>query len=396
MAEVIRTDYLQILIAGKDQNDVVKVITGMRRCGKSTLLNQYVTYLNDQGVLNDEIVRINFELPENQYISDKDVLNNWIIDNIPKDRQVYVLLDEIQNVKDWEMSVAGLEAMGNCDIYITGSNSKLLSSELSTHLTGRYIEVKMQPFSFKEYLKMHPSDNIDKRFNDYLKYGGIPIVDPDSDGIYREGILDGIFNSILVNDVLQRLKTDDVSKVTAIARYLYSNIGNLTNVDNVAKKIGISGPTVKRYIDAMEKAYLFYYCERYDIIGKNVLKTNGKYYASDLGIRNHSVVIGNTRDISKPLENIVHMELLRRGYKVNIGCFKDSEVDFTAARNGRIEYYQVSQTIMGDDTYEREIRPLRRIKDNFSKTILTMDRFGLGTDEGVEIVNVVDWLLDDD
>ena len=186
MAEVIRTDYLQILIAGKDQNDVVKVITGMRRCGKSTLLNQYVTYLNDQGVHNDEIVRINFELPENQYISDKDILNGWIIDNIPKDRQMYVLLDEIQNVKDWEMSVAGLEAKGNCDIYITGSNSRLLSSELSTHLTGRYIEVKMQPFSFKEYLKMHPSDNIDKRFNDYLKYGGIPIVDPDSDGIYRE------------------------------------------------------------------------------------------------------------------------------------------------------------------------------------------------------------------
>ena len=396
MAEVIRKDYLQMLMDGKDRNSTIKVITGMRRCGKSTLLDQYESELVSLGVSEEDIVRINLELPENQHISDKNALNQWILENIPRDRQVYVFLDEIQNVDGWEKSLAGLEAMGNCDIYITGSNSKLLSSELSTHITGRYIEIRMQPFSFREYLEMYPSDNKDRRFIDFLRYGGIPIVDPDSSEKYRAGILEGIFNSILVNDVLNRLRTDDVSKVTSIARYLYSNIGNITNIDNISKEIGISGPTVDRYVEAMEKAYLFYHCERYDIVGKNVLKTNGKYYASDLGMRNQSVAVANARDMSKPLENIVYMELLRRGYKVNVGCYKDSEVDFIALKGGRVEYFQVSQTIMEENTYQREIRPYRGIKDNFRKTILTMDRFGLGTDEGIEIVNVVDWLLDEE
>ena len=396
MAEVIRKDYLQMLMDGKDRNSTIKVITGMRRCGKSTLLDQYESELVSLGVSEEDIVRINLELPENQHISDKNALNQWILENIPRDRQVYVFLDEIQNVDGWEKSLAGLEAMGNCDIYITGSNSKLLSSELSTHITGRYIEIRMQPFSFREYLEMYPSDNKERRFIDFLRYGGIPIVDPDSSEKYRAGILEGIFNSILVNDVLNRLRTDDVSKVTSIARYLYSNIGNITNIDNISKEIGISGPTVDRYVEAMEKAYLFYHCERYDIVGKNVLKTNGKYYASDLGMRNQSVAVANARDMSKPLENIVYMELLRRGYKVNVGCYKDSEVDFTALKDGRVEYFQVSQTIMEENTYQREIRPYRGIKDNFRKTILTMDRFGLGTDEGIEIVNVVDWLLDEE
>ena len=396
MAEVIRKDYLQMLMDGKDRNSTIKVITGMRRCGKSTLLDQYESELVSLGVSEEDIVRINLELPENQHISDKNALNQWILENIPRDRQVYVFLDEIQNVDGWEKSLAGLEAMGNCDIYITGSNSKLLSLELSTHITGRYIEIRMQPFSFREYLEMYPSDNKDRRFIDFLRYGGIPIVDPDSSEKYRAGILEGIFNSILVNDVLNRLRTDDVSKVTSIARYLYSNIGNITNIDNISKEIGISGPTVDRYVEAMEKAYLFYHCERYDIVGKNVLKTNGKYYASDLGMRNQSVAVANARDMSKPLENIVYMELLRRGYKVNVGCYKDSEVDFIALKGGRVEYFQVSQTIMEENTYQREIRPYRGIKDNFRKTILTMDRFGLGTDEGIEIVNVVDWLLDEE
>ncbi len=396
MAEVIRKDYLQMLMDGKDRNSTIKVITGMRRCGKSTLLDQYESELVSLGVSEEDIVRINLELPENQHISDKNALNQWILENIPRDRQVYVFLDEIQNVDGWEKSLAGLEAMGNCDIYITGSNSKLLSSELSTHIAGRYIEIRMQPFSFREYLEMYPSDNKDRRFIDFLRYGGIPIVDPDSSEKYRAGILEGIFNSILVNDVLNRLRTDDVSKVTSIARYLYSNIGNITNIDNISKEIGISGPTVDRYVEAMEKAYLFYHCERYDIVGKNVLKTNGKYYASDLGMRNQSVAVANARDMSKPLENIVYMELLRRGYKVNIGCYKDSEVDFIALKDGMVEYFQVSQTIMEENTYQREIRPYRGIKDNFRKTILTMDRFGLGTDEGIEIVNVVDWLLDEE
>ena len=284
--------------------------------------------------------------------------------------------------------------MPNCDVYITGSNSKMLSSELSTHISGRYTEVKVLPLSFSEYLELHPSDDKDSRFRDYLRYGGLPVVNPDSDRTFIEGLLEGIFNTVLVKDVLYRLKTDDVSKITAIAKFLYSNIGNITNIDNIATETGISNPTVSKYVEEMSKAFLFYYAEKYDIVGKKILKTNGKFYASDLGMRNVIIGLGLARDISKPLENVVFMELLRRGYEVRIGSYRDWEVDFTAIGPDGVEYYQICETMLSDDTYKRESRPFKAIKDNCPKTILTLDKFGLGSDDGIKIVNLVDWLLD--
>ena len=392
--QVLRKDYLSLLEAGKDENTVVKVITGMRRSGKSTLMNQFIEKLKAAGVSDDRIFLINFEMAEYQYINDRTILNKWILDNIPKEGQCYVFLDEIQNVNDWEMSVSALQIMPNCDVYITGSNSKMLSSELSTHISGRYTEVKVLPLSFSEYLELHPSDDKDSRFRDYLRYGGLPVVNPDSDRTFIEGLLEGIFNTVLVKDVLYRLKTDDVSKITAIARFLYSNIGNITNIDNIATETGISNPTVSKYVEEMSKAFLFYYAEKYDIVGKKILKTNGKFYASDLGMRNVIIGLGLARDISKPLENVVFMELLRRGYEVRIGSYRDWEVDFTAIGPDGVEYYQICETMLSDDTYKRESRPFKAIKDNCPKTILTLDKFGLGRDDGIKIVNLVDWLLD--
>lgn len=392
--QVLRKDYLSLLEAGKDENTVVKVITGMRRSGKSTLMNQFIEKLKAAGVSDDRIFLINFEMAEYQYINDRTILNKWILDNIPKEGQCYVFLDEIQNVNDWEMSVSALQIMPNCDVYITGSNSKMLSSELSTHISGRYAEVKVLPLSFSEYLELHPSDDKDSRFSDYLRYGGLPVVNPDSDRTFIEGLLEGIFNTVLVKDVLYRLKTDDVSKITAIAKFLYSNIGNITNIDNIATETGISNPTVSKYVEEMSKAFLFYYAEKYDIVGKKILKTNGKFYASDLGMRNVIIGLGLARDISKPLENVVFMELLRRGYEVRIGSYRDLEVDFTAIGPDGVEYYQICETMLSDDTYKRESRPFKAIKDNCPKTILTLDKFGLGRDDGIKIVNLVDWLLD--
>lgn len=392
--QVLRKDYLSLLEAGKDENTVVKVITGMRRSGKSTLMNQFIEKLKAAGVSDDRIFLINFEMAEYQYINDRTILNKWILDNIPKEGQCYVFLDEIQNVNDWEMSVSALQIMPNCDVYITGSNSKMLSSELSTHISGRYTEVKVLPLSFSEYLELHPSDDKDSRFRDYLRYGGLPVVNPDSDRTFIEGLLEGIFNTVLVKDVLYRLKTDDVSKITAIAKFLYSNIGNITNIDNIATETGISNPTVSKYVEEMSKAFLFYYAEKYDIVGKKILKTNGKFYASDLGMRNVIIGLGLARDISKPLENVVFMELLRRGYEVRIGSYRDWEVDFTAIGPDGVEYYQICETMLSDDTYKRESRPFKAIKDNCPKTILTLDKFGLGRDDGIKIVNLVDWLLD--
>ncbi len=392
--QVLRKDYLSLLEAGKDENTVVKVITGMRRSGKSTLMNQFIEKLKAAGVSDDRIFLINFEMAEYQYINDRTILNKWILDNIPKEGQCYVFLDEIQNVNDWEMSVSALQIMPNCDVYITGSNSKMLSSELSTHISGRYTEVKVLPLSFSEYLELHPSDDNDSRFRDYLRYGGLPVVNPDSDRTFIEGLLEGIFNTVLVKDVLYRLKTDDVSKITAIAKFLYSNIGNITNIDNIATETGISNPTVSKYVEEMSKAFLFYYAEKYDIVGKKILKTNGKFYASDLGMRNVIIGLGLARDISKPLENVVFMELLRRGYEVRIGSYRDWEVDFTAIGPDGVEYYQICETMLSDDTYKRESRPFKAIKDNCPKTILTLDKFGLGSDDGIKIVNLVDWLLD--
>ena len=390
---VRRVQYLEALHSGKDATNVVKVVSGMRRCGKSTLFDQYMDDLRASGIPEDSIFSINFDSAEGQKIENSADLNRLIVEKIPSDRPMYVFLDEVQNVDRWEKSVAALCTMKNCDVYITGSNSKLLSTELSTHLSGRFIEIRMLPLSFKEYMEMHPSDDLDLRFGQYLRYGSLPEADPERGERFCDGYLEGTFNTVLVKDILGRMKTDDVTKIKDIARFLYSNIGNTTNVANIAKGAKVSAATAEKYVAKMEEALLFYHAERYDIVGKNLLETNGKYYASDLGMRNSALKGAGGTDMSRPMENVVFLELVRRGYTVRVGSFRDYEVDFTALRGGDTEYYQVTMTMMSEATRDRELRPLAGIKDNFSKTVITMDRLGLGSENGIEVVNIYDWLL---
>ena len=387
---VKRTEYLELLREFKDVPSVIKVITGIRRCGKSTLLDQFAEELRDNGVDSEHIFHMNFESFEGQSTVSAEELKKTLR-SLPTSGMVYVMLDEIQNVNGWEMIVAALETIKNYDVYITGSNSHMLSTDLATHLSGRYIEIHMFPFSFKEYMQLHPGDK-DERFLQYLRYGGLPDADPDRGDRYCRGYLDAAFNTVLVKDILERLKTDDIGVIKSIAVFLYSNIGNITNRSAISKGTGLNQATVNRYVDAMEEALLFHHADRYDMVGKKLLSTNGKYYASDVGMRNNAMA-GGTPDIGRSMENVVFLELLRRGYKVRIGSYRDKEIDFTAVKGEETEYYQVSETMLAPETKEREMRPLRSVKDNFPKTVLTLDRFGLGNYDGIQTVNIIDWLL---
>lgn len=396
MARLVRRErYLRLLHSGKDLFDVVKVLTGMRRAGKSTLLGMYAEDLRSSGVSDDDIIMINLE--EFSYLSVRgsDALNRLLIERIGASGVKYVFLDEIQNVRDWEVSVSALINTGRCDVYLTGSNSNMLSSELATHISGRYVEIGVMPLSFKEYLQLHQGDR-DESFNRFLRYGSLPEVDPERGDEFCDVQLRGIYNTVLVEDIMGRMGMGDVNILRSIARFLYSNIGNETNISRISKELGMGNDTVSRYLSKLTEAFLFYEAEKYDIVGRKLLRTNGKFYASDLGLRYISLMGAGGTDISRPLENVVYLELLRRGYTVRVGSFRDWEVDFTALKGDRTEYYQVCLSMMSPDTRDRELRPLNGIRDNYSKTVLTMDRFGLGSENGVNIVNVIDWLLDDE
>lgn len=388
---VRRADYLRQLHESKDATSVVKVITGMRRCGKSTLMDQFVEDLRSEKVADDHIFHVNFESFEGYDVISPEELRSELR-KLPKSGIVYILLDEIQNVDRWELIVSSLEETKNYDVYLTGSNSDMLSTDLSTHLSGRYIEIKMLPLSFGEFLELHPGNRED-RFNQYLRYGGLPDADPDRGERYSLGYLEGVFSTVLIKDVLSRLKTDDVNKIRSIARFLYSNIGNVTNIANISEGTGLNNGTVDRYVEGMIDALLFYHAEKYDIVGKKLISTNGKFYASDLGMRFMALQGSGTDDMSRPLENVVYLELIRRGYTVRIGSYRDREVDFTAIKGSEVEYYQVAATILPEDTRDREFRSLEMIRDNFPKKVLTMDRFNLGTFNGIIVMNIIDWLL---
>ena len=388
---VRRSGYLEQMHGSKGATGVIKVITGMRRCGKSTLMEQFEEDLRSEGVDSNHIFHVNFETFEGYDILSPDELRRQLR-ALPKDGIVYVMLDEIQDVEGWELIVSSLEEVKNYDVYITGSNSDMLSTDLSTHLSGRYIEIKMLPLSFGEYYELHPG-NAEDRFVQYLRYGGLPDTDPDRGERHSLGYLEGVFSTVLVKDVLSRLRTDNVNKIRAIARFLYSNVGNITNIAAIAQGTGLNPGTVERYVGGMESALLFYHAEKYDIVGKKLLSTNGKYYASDLGMRYMALKRSGTDDLSRPLENAVYLELIRRGYTVRIGSYRDKEVDFTAVMGNDVEYYQVAMTILSEETKKREFGSLEAIRDNFPKTVLTMDRFNLGNFGGIRVVNVIDWML---
>ena len=389
---IVRKRPMEMLRSGRGLMDVVKVVTGMRRCGKSTLMEMYADELIASGVPYEDIVSINLESKEYMDLETSEQLSDAVFSRIGNSGIKYVFIDEVQNVIGWERVISALTVTRRCDIHITGSNSYMLSSELATHISGRYVEIELTPLSFREYMELHPGDRR-QRFNEYLRFGALPEVDPARGAEFCDAQLIGIYNTVLVKDILRRLERGDARTLDSIARYLYSNVGNLTNIDSIANTLNIGNSKVSRYVSMLCEAFLFYDAERYDIVGKKVLKTNGKFYASDLGIRNVALRGSGMADISRPLENLVFLELVRRGYTVRIGSFRDKEVDFTASKDGRTEYYQVCQTMLSEDTRERELYSLEAIRDNHPKIVLTLDDYGLGSDEGIEIMNVIDWFM---
>jgi predicted AAA+ superfamily ATPase len=381
---------------GKDHTDTIKVITGMRRCGKSTMMKQFMDELKASGVTEDSIFYMNFESEEYLDLSDYKEVTKILREKVDKKKRTYVFLDEVQRITGWEKNTNALMVDYDADIYVTGSNSYLLSSELATYISGRYIEIKMLPLSFKEYLDLNPisnEKNLDQRFLDYLMYGAIPLIRPDENSQeYIKYQLEGIYNTVLVKDVSTRLNPRNMEGVKAISRYLLSNVGNLTNILSVSEASGISQATVKSYINALEDAYLFYKVNRFDVKGKKILKSNEKYYVSDTGLRNMMLGWAHGMDIGRLIENVVYLELIRRGYQVVVGSYRDKEVDFTAFKMGEVEYYQVTQSIMDPSTAEREARSLDAINDNHPKTILSMDWVRADPGRGIRHVNVIDWL----
>lgn len=387
--EIKRQDYLQILKDSAGKTDLVKVITGMRRTGKTTVMLQHLEYLRSTGIAEDSVCYIDLDLLGREVTSEE--LKGMMKPCLDREGLHYILIDEIQDVKGWELVIAMLVARRDCDVYITGSNSRMLSSELSTKLSGRYMEVEILPFSFREFMELHGGD-AEKRFLQYLRYGPLPSIEPDRGDRVCRAQSEGVYNTVMMKDVLSRVSGRS-DKLNSICRFLYSNIRNVTNAERMSAELDLSDDTIRKYLDMILEAHLFYHADRYDIIGRKVFSSKGKYYATDLGMRSILVNANELIDISAPLENIVYFELLRRGYRVFVGSFRDQEVDFTAIKGDTVEYYQVSKTVLADSTYRREMNPLKSVRDNYEKTVLTMDRFGLGNDEGVKVVNVIDWLL---
>lgn len=403
---VKRKEYLNKLIEWKDEQ-VIKVVTGIRRCGKSTLLLQYQDYLRENGVADEQIISLNFEELENEDLLDYKALYSYIKERLCKDKMTYIFLDEIQNVASFEKAIDSLYVKDNTDVYITGSNSYLLSGELATLLTRRYVEISMLPLSFAEYKDLSNKSS-ENAFSEYMRYGAMPyIASMNKTEEKVNTYIEGIYNTVVVKDIEDRQKrreTDpdkrkinDIALHKTIAKYLSSVIGSPVSVKSVTDYLisngrRVSPNTVDDYMDALAESYIFYPAERFDIVGKEILKSNKKWYIVDLGLRNH-ILPRRNYDLGFSIENIVYFELLRRGYKVNIGKYGNSEVDFVAQKNGVLTYYQVTADMTNETTFEREITPLRNIKDNYEKIVLTLDKFSVGNYEGIKVVNLIDWLL---
>lgn len=393
-----RKEYLENLIAFRDKH-LIKVVTGIRRCGKSTLFELYEEYLLQNGVKPEQIIAYNLEAGEYADIEDSKALYKLVSDRLLPDEMNYIFLDEVQRVTDFQKAVDALFIKKNCDVYITGSNAYLLSGELATLLSGRYVEIKMLPLSFKEFLLAHPEDrNIDRLYQDYIHNSSFPYALELSRPKDIRQYLDGIYDSIVLKDIVARRRISDVDMLRSVTRFLFDNIGNICSTKKIADTMTSAGRkiavhTVEKYLEALTESFIFYRVGRYDVKGKQYLKTGDKYYAADIGLR--CSVLGNKKaDDGHILENVVYLELLRRGYEVYIGKVGAAEVDFIAIGEEGEEYYQVAYTVIDADgkTLERELAPLEAVKDHNPKYLLTMDYGPLISHNGIKQINVLDWL----
>jgi len=396
-----RKMYLQKLIGFKDK-DLIKVVTGVRRCGKSTLFKLFQQYLRENGVSGEQIQSINLEDINYEELTDYRKLHQHIESHLIKDKMNYIFLDEIQNVLQFEKAVDSLYIKDNVDLYVTGSNAHLLSGELATLLSGRYVEIKMLPLSFQEYLSAETSSGltITRKYAQYLQNSSFPYAmqlqgEPEQLQDYLQGIMD----SIILKDVVARKNISDIDGLKKVIRFLFDNIGNVTSLKKISDTIRSDGytmapQTVENYVSALVDSFILYPTQRYDVKGKEYLRQGEKYYVVDIGLR--YLLLGRKGgDSGHILENIVYLELLRRGYKVYVGKVGSEEVDFVAVNAQGVEYYQVSETVRGADTLARELRPLENIRDHNPKFLLTMDDEPEVSHNGIRQLNVLDWLLKD-
>ena len=394
-----RPIYMEQLISFREKQ-IIKVITGIRRCGKSTLFDLYCEYLQNDGVQKDQIIRINLEDPDYHDVQDYLQLYNLVKDRLIPDKMNYIFIDEVQTVPDFQKAVDGLFIKANCDVYITGSNAYMLSGELATLLSGRYVEIKMLPLSFREYISaLEDETDLQMKYQRYIQNGSFPYILQLSRRRDINAYLEGIYTSIVLKDIVARHRISDAGMLDSVIRFMFDNIGNLcsaTNIANTMTSYGrkISAPTVENYLSALVESFILYKAGRYDVKRKQHLATGSKYYLSDIGLRYY--LLGSKQvDAGHILENVVYLELLRRGYEVHIGKVGSAEVDFIAIGDYGEEYYQVAYTVNDADgkTLTRELAPLESIKDHNPKYLITMDFVPLTSHNGIKQINALEWLL---
>ena len=408
MQELIdRPEYLKTLIHHKDV-DLIKIVTGIRRCGKSSILNLFHQYLSDNGVAEANIIHMNLESLRYREITDYLSFYDYVTKRIPREGRTYLIFDELQAIAHWEKAIESLRLDYDVDVYITGSNAYLLSTEFSTLLSGRYVEIRILPLSFKEFLtfyKFDPSFTMDEKFQKYLQFGGMPVLREYQFNEARSyQALEGIYSTVVLRDILQRNNQADQALLQKIVMFLCSNIGSITSPNKIGNVLSgegdikpgkgknIAGKTVDKYISMLRSAFVFYSVSRYDIKGKQLLKTLGKNYIIDLGFRN--LLLGyRDADRGHIIENVVFLELIRRDYRVYIGKVGETEVDFVAEKPEEKLYIQVTESMQTQDTRERELRPLRGIPDNYEKIVLSIERSFINSYDGIKSLNLIDWLL---
>ncbi len=391
-----RKEYLNKLKAWKDK-DLIKVVTGIRRCGKSTLFELYIDYLKSIGIDDNHIISINLENPDYEFNNYKE-LYTFIKQYIKDEKQYYVFLDEVQNTPEFQRAVDGLYIIKNIDLYITGSNACLLSGELATLLTGRYIEIKMYPLSFREYCSNYNNQLPERLYLNYINRSSFPYALKLENESEIDDYLDALYNTIILKDVAQRRKIADTSMLKTVSKFMFDNIGNCLSIKKIADTLtsdgrSISVHTVENYLDYLVECYVFNKVPRFDVKGKQYLQSGEKYYATDVTMR-YAILGRRNIDVGHILENIVYIELIRRGYKVYIGKTGDKEIDFVAENKEGITYFQVAYTTREESTLKRELTPLQDINDHYPKYILTMDIDPVADFNGIKKINVLDWLLE--
>ena len=410
MIRIDRKEYLDFLVKSKDRQ-IIKVVSGVRRCGKSTLFEIYKDFLLENGVAKNQIISINFEDMDYEELTDYKKLYEYIKSKMIENKRNYIFLDEIQHVDKFEKVVDSLFIKENTDLYITGSNAYFMSSELATLLSGRYIELKMLPLSFKEYYqakleyeKLEQKENrisktLIQYYNEYIVNSSFPYtlqLDSDLKNIHE--YLSGIYNSVLLKDIVARLKISDVMRLESVVKYIFDNIGNLTSLSKIGNTLTSMGrktdaKTIEKYIRGLTDSLLVHEVSRYNIKGKEFLSTLSKYYVADLGLR--QMILGNRNiDMGHILENVIYLELLRRKGNVYVGQFDKNEIDFVVINSNEIEYYQVALTVLDENTLKRELDAFKNIKDNYPKYLITLDDVMVNTDyDGIKVVNALEWLL---